>query len=451
MKAIFKIQAIILLGAVTLWSCEDDVVALRHTAPEVSFPIEESSMTARVGEAVEFKAEIKQGDRLTCGWYVNETLEASTPTMSYTFEAPGTYEVRFSARNGAGEVKKSYSVSVGDVLQMHLSVGDSTLIQRLQLDYLRVAAIVDSGSDVRHEWSVDGVVKSDQAYFDTFNMPDAKIYAVSYKGVNTAGTFTKSFDVQALERPLEIEFSNTDATISVKDGAAVEITATVKYGGTGIQHEWSVDDTVVSSAATFNRAFSGEGPYTITYKGVNAKLETVTRSWTVRVMPSGVLFEDFESYTALPDWWRKQENTPGITLEENPKKEGINTSEKVMRDQVSGTGGTSGYFTLETSKLLAGKDIDVSKYTGIRFKVYLGKNKYYPRVDIGGTKYASVTAPQFKDEWETLEYRFPFNLDPTKIIQFRPLLQENGSNIASGAVSDTNTRTVYIDDIEFLE
>lgn len=50
-----------------------------------------------------------------------------------------------------------------------------------------------------------------------------------------------------------------------------------------------------------------------------------------------------------------------------------------------------------------------------------------------------------------LEYRFGSNLDATKNLTFRPLLQENGSNIASGPVTETNTRTVYIDDIEFLE
>ena len=93
----------------------------------------------------------------------------------------------------------------------------------------------------------------------------------------------------------------------------------------------------------------------------------------------------------------------------------------------------------------------MTKYTGIRFKIYLGKNKYYPRVEYAGTKYASVSKPQFKDEWEVLEYRFGANLDATKNLTFRPLLKENGNNIDKGPVTETNTRTVYIDDIEFLE
>ena len=450
MKTILKAKAIALLGIMALWACEEDVTPLQHTAPQVTFPVEETSLTAVVGDPVEFRADIESGDKLTCGWYVDGTLEASTAEMTYTFGAPGDYEVRFEARNGAGRVGKSYAVKVSDVLEMHLSVGDSTRIVRRQLDILKVMAIVDAGSDVVHEWKVDGEVKSDKAWFDTFDLPEARVYTVAYTGTNAAGTFRKSFEVQATERPLEISFSNNDAVIACKDGAIVEIIATVKYGGTGVLHEWKVDGETVSTDAVFSRAFSGAGPYTIAYHGVNSKQETVDRTWTVTMVPSGALFEHFEDYTTLPAWWTLKENTPGIELADNPKPEGINTSLKVLRDNVTGTGGTSGYFNLKLKDIPVDK-IDVTNYTGIRFKVYLGKNKYYPRVEYAGTKHPSVTKPQFKDEWEVLEYKFGANLDPTKNITFRPMLQENGNNIASGAVTETNTRTVYIDDIEFLE
>ncbi len=451
MKTLFKFQIIILLGAVVLGGCEEDVTPLHHIAPEVTFPAGETTRTASVGEPVEFRAKIGRGDRLTCGWYVDETLEASTPAFTYTFTAPGTYDVRFEARNGAGSVGKSYRVEVSDVLKMSLSVGDSTRIERLQMDNLKVMAIVESGSDVRHEWSVDGEVCSDEAWFDSFTLTEARIYTVAYKGGNSAGSFSKSFEVAVQERPLEILFSNSDADITCKEGEEVAITATVKYGGTGIRHEWTVGGEVVSTGEAFSHAFWGEGPFTIGYRGENAKGERVTRTWTVNIMASGLLLDDFEGYAELPVWWRRGENDPGVTVEDNPKPSGINTSKKVMRDQVNGTHSTSGYFTLETSKILAGTGIDVSACNGIRFKVYLGRNSYYPRVDIGGTKYAPLSEPQFRDEWEVLEYRFPFNLDPAKIIQIRALLKKDGNNIAAGAVTDTNTRTVYFDDIEFLE
>ena len=202
---------------------------------------------------------------------------------------------------------------------------------------------------------VDGEVKSDKAYFDTFDLPEARVYTVAYAGTNAAGTFRKSFEVQATERPLEIGFSNNDATIACKDGAVVEIIATVKYGGTGVQHEWKVDGETVSTDAVFSRAFDGKGPYTIAYHAVNSKQETVDRTWTVTMVPSGALFEHFEDYTELPKWWTLKENQPGIELADNPKPEGINTSRKVLRDNVSGEHSTSGYFNLKLKDIPADK------------------------------------------------------------------------------------------------
>ena len=106
MKTLLKTNVILLLGIVALWGCEEDVTPLQHTAPQVTFPVQETSLTAVVGDPVEFRADIESGDKLTCGWYVDGTLEASTAEMTYTFSAPGDYEVRFEARNGAGKVEK---------------------------------------------------------------------------------------------------------------------------------------------------------------------------------------------------------------------------------------------------------------------------------------------------------------------------------------------------------
>ena len=43
------------------------------------------------------------------------------------------------------------------------------------------------------------------------------------------------------------------------------------------------------------------------------------------------------------------------------------------------------------------------------------------------------------------------NFGDITAVQFRPLSKFNGNNIDAGAASETNTRIVYYDDIEFLE
>lgn len=66
MKTLLKSKIILLLGIVALWGCEEDVTPLRHTAPQVTFPVQETSLTAVVGDPVEFRADIESGDKLTC-------------------------------------------------------------------------------------------------------------------------------------------------------------------------------------------------------------------------------------------------------------------------------------------------------------------------------------------------------------------------------------------------
>lgn len=226
-------------------------------------------------------------------------------------------------------------------------------------------AVVDAGSDVVHEWKVDGEVKSDKAYFDTFDLPEAKVYTVAYAGTNAAGTFRKSFEVQATERPLEIGFSPADTDLVVDFGKTVVFRADVRFGGSGLVHEWTVDGLVVGSEAEYSYDCSAEGNYIVGYKGVNDKQETVTYTWNVRVNPetiSGLLFADMEQGT-YPTEMFSTPNAPGLSVEDNPDALGKNQSAKVLQQKISGSHATKGYFVLKLSSIP-----ELSKYRGIRFK-----------------------------------------------------------------------------------
>ncbi len=432
-------------------ACEEDSQPVRYAAPQVSFTMPSSdAVSAAVGDTVEFSAAAVSGDKVSVSWYIDGTLVSSAWSFGYVFEAPGSYTVLFDAHNGAGSVTREYSVEVSDRLDISLSVGDSTSVHRLQLDLLKVAAIVNLGSGVMHQWSVDGEVQGHEAFFGSFALSEARSYEVSYRGSNDAGVFERTFTVIADERPLEISFSVTDESIAILSNNSISITANVLYGGSGLSQSWYVDGEMAGDGSTFVRYFNLAGDYVIRYEAVNGKGETVSRTWNVSVTASGDLMDDFED-SAIGSWFNLGENSPGIHLVTNPLPEGLNTSAQVLCDQVAGSGSTSGYFTLKASKLLSDKGFDVSKYSGIRFKVYLGNNKYYPRVDYGGTKYAPVSAPKFQNEWETLEYKLPVGkFDNGKNIVFRMMYNESGSNI-SGYDEATNNRTVYIDDIEFFE
>ena len=459
MKANSKL--IVLLAFVFAMSaCAVNVEPIQLAAPEVTFPMTEAEMTAVLGEEVTFVAEINAGDKLKAGWYINGTLMASGEKLTYTFSEAGTYTVRFEARNGKGIVSKEYTVTVADKLKMHLSVEDSTEVNRLQGTYLQLMAVVDYGANVTHKWSVDGNVESDKAYFNTFFMPDVRKHTVTYEGKNSVGSFTKTFTVNVTPRPLFVEFSIEDASIAAETGTPVEITATVQYGEQGLSYKWLADGQEVSNGtdpvSEFSHSFDTEGTHTITYMAENEKGEEFVKNWTVTATLPGVyLVDSFEGVTELGSWWRNG-NNPGISITDNPDKSGINTSDKVIIDQVSGNSGTSGYFTLVLKNFTSGKDIDFSKFKGMRFKIYLGQNKYYPKITVGSAqKKPSVSDPKFENTWEIITFDFEANgikVDNNTEIQIRPMSQKNGDNITGGAYDDPeNSRTVYIDDVEFLE
>ncbi len=429
-------------------ACTQPAQPVQYELPQVRFPMENAVVDAVVGEAVTFEAEVVSGDKVSCAWYIDEVLEASSQSFTYTFSDPGSFQVRFEAHNGAGTVEKTYTAIVADKFSVRLSIGDSLEVSRLQLNGINVAAIVESGASVEHTWTVDGEVVCEEAFLG-MKLLEARKYAVHYHGRNSVDSLDRSFTVNVLERPLEMSYSIYDESLTIKRGQEITITATAIYGGTGLQNKWTVDGTEVGTDASVTWSSSETGRFILKYTGVNGKGETASREWAISVMSAGYILDDFEGITALNSWWTLAQNSPGITLVDNPDKSGINTSDHCMMDSVAGTGGTSGYFDLKTA-VIAEKGIDITKYNRIRFKVYLGKNKYYPRVQFNGTKYAPVNPPKFNGGWEELEYAFPSNFTASQTITFRPLLKEDGTNIASGAVTETNTRSVYLDDIEFV-
>ena len=451
MKPMNRLFYIMAAAALSVFAgCAPEVSPIVHTAPEAVFPSGSDFVSASVGETVRFEAEITSGDNLTVGWYVNDVLECSSEVFEYVFKAPGSYVVSFKVSNGAGSVEKEYTVEIADVLRMSLSTADSTSIERMKGEYLKVMAIVESGVGVTHQWKVDGEVKSDKAYFDSFLIPEVGTYTVTYSGSNAVGSFEKSFSLVATPRPLEVEFTNMDDVISFKDGNMLTITAEATSSGEGIVHTWIFDDVEESSSATFSMMMI-KGSHKLVYNAINAKGETFSREWLIEVEGAGFLLDDFEGVETLGLIWKTGENEPGVQIADNPKKTALNMSDKVMSDGVLGNHSTSGYFTLQTSLILENTKVDVTRCSKLRFKVYLGKNRYYPRVHIGNTKYPPVTPPKFNDEWEYLEYHFPSRFSATTIIQIRPLLKEDGTNIDPGEASSTNTRTVYFDDFEFIE
>ena len=238
---------------------------------------------------------------------------------------------------------------------------------------------------------------------------------------------------------------------------------------------------MVSATAEFRHTFDAARTYTVTYKGVNAKGEEKTASWTVEVTEDavGYMFENFEARDVLPGHFiNGNAAIEGTTLQENPYKTAVNPSNKVLRDLLLKESGTSGFFDMGFGHLT-----NRAKYRAIRVKVYLGGNLYYPRMQIntlpdgkknklpskinGQPFTSSMTADDWKaliktDDWNVFVYDLidcgylkadgsaVTNFEDISTVQFRPLSNFTGGSM-SGRDEVTNNRTVYYDDFEFLE
>lgn len=286
MKKIIWMPAVLLMGLAAMWGCDDDKTTEEQpaVAPQVTFPVTESAVSAYVDDAVRFEAVIESPGPLSCSWFVDGKLMASTASMTYVFKAKGTYDVHFEASNTAGKVEKDYSVTVeGSPLKVEFSNEEETISCLPGEEVLITATVVAGDKEVVHAWKVgDEEVSSTAEFKYTFDKMGS--YTVAYRGVNADDiSFNRTWTVTVDELPLEIDFSVTDATIPCVQGNEVAITATVKNGGTGLTHEWKVDSDVVSTTAEFKHTFAEVGTFTVSYKGVNGKGEEKTGTWTVQV------------------------------------------------------------------------------------------------------------------------------------------------------------------------
>lgn len=567
MKKIIWMPAVLLMGLAAMWGCDDDKTTDEQpaVAPQVTFPVTESAVSAYVDDAVRFEAVIESPGPLSCSWFVDGKLMASTASMTYVFKAKGTYDVHFEASNTAGKVEKDYSVTVeGSPLKVEFSneeetisclpgeevlitatvvagdkevvhawkVGDEEVSSTAEFKYtfdkmgsytvayrgvnaddisfnrtwtvtvdelpLEIefsvtdatipcvqgnevaitATVKNGGTGLVHEWKVDSDVVSTTAEFKhTFG--EVGTFTVSYKGVNGKGEEkTGTWTVQVEEKPLEIEFSKAEgATLRSVAGDEVSITATVKGGATGLTHEWKVGDDVVSATTEFRHTFDAAGTYTVTYKGVNTKGEEKNASWTVVVSEAGAgyMFENFETLSSLSADYIKEANAGSLSLVNNPYPTASNSSGKVLKvDMSKTTTPTSAFFDVYLEPKFPGAER--VKYKAIQVKVYLGKNEYYPRMlipksgnpnkmpcKINGQAFANnnASASEWKrliktDDWNVFVYDLEgcgygfADCSEFNQIQFRPLVNMTAGGM-SGFDAETNNRTVYYDDIEFLE
>lgn len=198
----------------------------------------------------------------------------------------------------------------------------------------------------------------------------------------------------------------------------------------------------------------------------------IFRFGTIYSQPTYIL-DDFESYYALPKYITG--NDGALSVIDNPFRTDANSSSKVLSNYMEkATWSTSGFVqmafgsdSMKEAFPYAARD----KFKAVRFKIYIGKSEYYPtlKYDANGSygnefpskvNGVASTADTYgsllkHDDWNTLEFNLSdcgyktTNFANLNNFQLRPFVKSNKSN-CDAALSETNRKICYIDDVEFL-
>jgi len=472
MKIIWSLS----LALLVVLSCAEKEVEkdLPPVKPVVEYAVAGNAMTVDVDAAVDFVAKVVSEGPVQCEWYLDGVLMASTASFRYVFSHVGKYTALFKAFNEAGSEERSYEVTVVGIPLTIDFTPEGEKVSCVMLEQVAFKANVTAGGKgVTHSWTLDGTLAGSEAEF-SFTPAAAGTYTVTYTGTNADEfTVTRSWTVEADELPLEVVVSNTGNEIIVVAGSTVELSAEVRNGGKGIVHSWTLDGTSVSTTAEFSYEFTQVGSFSLLYKAVNAKGESFEHSWAVKVQEASsevaYMYLDFED-GKVPDNMSGNSTSEGKAFKviDNPYKTPANSSSKVLVDDMQVAGwSTSGYIDLKDITFEGRKKAKI-----LRVKVYIGAADYYPYLQImrdtqpkslpkviNGVELAPKTAETFnsivkRNDWNVFEYYvedFGYeNFQEITQFQLRPFSKWNGSN-CDAAVSATNPKIVWYDDIEFVE
>ena len=372
------------VAAVCLCQCkvvEDE--PLVYDAPVAEFPSDvPQTISLSVGDSYTFSVNFTVGESLTKEWRVNGVLESSTDKLTYQFNEPGEFKVTFKAYNGSGSIEHSYAVNVADKLDMYLSVGDSTVVSRMEESYLPLYAIVKHGENVKHSWCLDGVEKSTEAYFEAYIPKNVSVsgdeHIVTYTGTNAAGSWTRSFTVKAGNRPLQVKFDEHHIR---QFTFTVDIDAEVLYGGEGVQHKWYVDDVLVSEDSEVKYVLPKLGTYSVKYSGVNAKGETVENEWEIVYdgyladFNAGYFSDAFQMNNANSSYLKYEK----LEVVDSPYED--DGQGKVLKWQILDKNGkqndqkTRGGIII-LNDYLSSNGIDIKQFKGIKFHCHLAGDNF---------------------------------------------------------------------------
>ncbi|MCM1151545.1 MAG: cell surface protein [Alistipes sp.] len=186
-KYLFLLSALLLL----LTGCNRDGIIEEEmpAAPEILLDSEEGIYTVKAGRTLTIAPTVRYADGARFSWTCDGKLLAASPTLSYTWEEPGEYFVRFRVATANGAAEEELRIDVlalaPPVISLALPPQGLRILQNTDClfapDFLN-----DDAEEFRIEWLRDGQVVGTQKSY-TFRESQPGIYVVTVRASNIDG------------------------------------------------------------------------------------------------------------------------------------------------------------------------------------------------------------------------------------------------------------------------
>jgi PKD repeat protein len=236
----------------------------------------DSHTSPTAGQTLYFSA-TATGSNVQYLWdFGDDTLSAlataSGQYVHHRYDAPGSYTVTLTARNGADEQVTTRPITIGARAVNELALHGPSKAQ--VNTSLALSATVAAGDSVSYAWDFgDGATSSGQAVAHSY--AEAGLYTVTVTASNSvnAQTAAKQITIQAAgggDKPVSA------LALNGPDHALVDFTVSLNAtvdAGDHVGYAWSFGDGASGSGQAVTHTYTKAGRYTITLTASNSQGE----------------------------------------------------------------------------------------------------------------------------------------------------------------------------------
>ena len=227
-----KVFVLCLLLSTAACSEKDDLDIPGHTIPpKAVLSSDQTTFEAKTGALFVLEATVTQGYNVQHEWRIGDVVIGKEARLEYSFPEAGTFEVVYSALNGYGADRHSFTVIVSQGTNPGITFStDQRSFERSIGEMVRITAKLDDNITGTQSWTVDGKEISTTGQLDySVATPGTKL--IKHTLTYAEGTYTTQFTLTAVMSDYGNRFKwreGKDYVICLKDDLNKVVAADVE-------------------------------------------------------------------------------------------------------------------------------------------------------------------------------------------------------------------------------